>query len=124
MARPRKTADEPTILALASKGRTMSEIAAYFDMTDDTLRKHYSDVIARGKSLMRGSLRSKQYEVAMRGNPQMLIWLGKQLLEQADKSEVIGEFRHELTNLTNLSDEQLRQVESLIETADAAASKG
>jgi len=33
------------------------------------------------------SLRRKQYSTAMEGNPTMLIWLGKNWLGQADKTE-------------------------------------
>ena len=34
------------------------------------------------------ALREKQIEMAMQGNVQMLIWLGKQYLGQLDKQEV------------------------------------
>jgi hypothetical protein len=33
----------------------------------------------------RVALRSKQFELALAGNPTMLIWLGKQVLGQRDK---------------------------------------
>ena len=36
-------------------------------------------------------LREKQWEVAMEGNVQMLIWLGKQHLGQSDKPSDIKE---------------------------------
>ena len=39
----------------------------------------------RGEGLV--SLRRKQLEVALEGNPTLLIWLGKQFLEQSDKAE-------------------------------------
>lgn len=35
-------------------------------------------------------LRAKQFKVAMEGNPTMLIWLGKNRLGQADKTEITG----------------------------------
>ena len=34
------------------------------------------------------ALRKKQFDIAMQGNVQMLIWLGKQYLEQSDKQEL------------------------------------
>lgn len=34
------------------------------------------------------SLRRTQFKAALEGNPQLLIWLGKQYLGQSDKSEV------------------------------------
>jgi hypothetical protein len=102
----------------------MREIAAYFGVSEDTISRNYADCVKQGRTLMRGSLRNKQYEIAMRGNPQMLIWLGKQELDQTDKQELTGDFKHEHTDLSHLSDEQLGQVESLIETADTRTNKG
>jgi len=38
----------------------------------------------------KASLRRMQWKAAQKGNPTMLIWLGKQILDQKDKSEVTG----------------------------------
>ena len=35
-------------------------------------------------------MRAKQVELAKAGNVTMLIWLGKQMLDQSDKQEVTG----------------------------------
>ena len=118
MGRPRKMVDEKAILELASKGRTLTEIAAYCGVSDDTISRRFAEVIKRGKSLMRGSLRAKQFELAMRGNPTMLVWLGKQELGQTDKQQLSGRFEHEPTDLSHLSDEQLREIEEIMESAD------
>jgi len=40
------------------------------------------------KEAMRVNLRKKQYDVAMAGNVSMLIWLGKNELNQTDRQEV------------------------------------
>ena len=39
------------------------------------------------KDIVRANIRQKQYEVAMGGNPTMLIWTGKQECGQTDKNE-------------------------------------
>jgi hypothetical protein len=39
---------------------------------------------------LNASLKRKQFQVAMRGNPALLIWLGKQYLGQSDKLEGPG----------------------------------
>jgi hypothetical protein len=46
-------------------------------------------------------LREKQYDLAMKGNVPLLIWLGKQYLDQKDKSEV------EQTNINPEEDKRL-----------------
>ena len=67
---------------------------------------------------MRGSLRAKQFELAMRGNPTMLVWLGKQELGQSDRQQLSGHFEPEHVDLSRLSDEQLHEIERIIASAD------
>jgi len=49
-----------------------------------TLVKWHSDIIEQGKANGKLALRRKQMEVAMSGNPTLLIWLGKNWLNQTD----------------------------------------
>ena len=111
--------DEKAILELASKGRTLTEIAAYCGVSDDTISRRFAEAVKRGKSLMRGSLRAKQFELAMRGNPTMLAWLGKQELGQTDKQQLSGRLEHEHADLSHLSDEQLLEIERIMEAAES-----
>lgn len=124
VGRPVKIVDEHLILDLASKGLIMSELAAHCGVSESTLHRRYAEVIKRGKSLMHASLRKKQFELAMDGNATMLIWLGKQELDQADKSEFKGSLKHDVSDLSRLSDEELAQVESIIETAHTRSDQG
>ena len=110
--------EEQAILKLASKGRTLTEIAAYCDVSDDTISRRFAEAIKRGKSLMRGSLRAEQFELAMRGNPTMLVWLGKQELGQTDRQQLSGHFEHEHVDLSRLSDEQLHEIERIMASTD------
>lgn len=68
----------------ASLGCTDSEIAKYFGVKDDTLRRHFSEYLIKGRHNLKTSLRQAQLRVALEGNPTMLIWLGKNLLSQND----------------------------------------
>ena len=88
--RPRKILDAKFIRHLASKGRTVSEIAAFCNVHPDTIRANYSEDVKRGEELRNGSLRRKQVQLALKGNATMLIWLGKQHLGQSDKVEHSG----------------------------------
>ena len=88
MARPHIELDEDKITELASKGLTQKQLAAIFNCSEDTLQRNYAVAIKTGWELRNGSLMQRQYEVAMTGNPTMLIWLGKQYLNQHDKLEV------------------------------------
>jgi len=48
------------------------------------------EAMQAGKAQGRMSLRGKQFDKAMKGSDTMLIWLGKQLLDQKEKS-LLGE---------------------------------
>ena len=91
MGRPRKQIDEAKLFVLASLGLTTPEIAAVLECSPDTLERNYADQMAQGKEKCKASLRRKQFELAMAGNATMLIWLGKQMLGQKDKTEHSGD---------------------------------
>ena len=87
MARPPKDVDEPTLMKLASLGLTTSEIAAVLGVHVRTLENNFAAEMAEGKEMCKASVRRKQFELAMAGNPTMLIWLGKQILGQKERYE-------------------------------------
>lgn len=87
MARPTKKIDPELLDKLAAIHCTMEEMAAVFDCSVDTLERRFADVIKKGKAKGRASLRRLQYESAQKGNTGMLVWLGKQLLNQRDQPE-------------------------------------
>ena len=91
MGRPKKEIDEDEVFLLASYGLTRTEIAAIVGCHANTIDIRFSEILKEGHEHRNGSLRRKQYEVAMHGNVAMLIWLGKQYLGQTEKVEQFGE---------------------------------
>lgn len=69
---------------MASIGCTDREIAEYFGINDDTLRYNLKDFLINGRQQLKNSLRRAQLRVALDGNATLLIWLGKQILGQAE----------------------------------------
>lgn len=49
---------------------------------------NFSEYFTQKNILFKTSLRRAQFELAMKGNPTMLIWLGKQYLAQNERTEV------------------------------------
>lgn len=49
---------------------------------------NFSEYFTQKNILFKTSLRRAQFELAMKGNPTMLIWLGKQYLGQNEHTEV------------------------------------
>jgi hypothetical protein len=88
--RPEVKFDMLQLEKLCHINATQREIAAFFSCSVDTIQARikndpkFAETMERGYMGGRSSLRRKQMEVALEGNPTMLIWMGKQLLEQRD----------------------------------------
>lgn len=88
MARPKKEINDEFVYELAKIHCTMIEIAHVCDCSVDTLERRFADVIKKGRSEGKMSLRRLQYDAAKTGNIGMLIWLGKQLLDQHERTVI------------------------------------
>jgi len=82
--RPVPSAD---VWRLAAIGMKNTEIADWFGIDDKTLKYNFSTELLKGREVLKQSLRRRQIEVAMSGNPTMLIFLGKNLLGQSDSPQ-------------------------------------
>ncbi len=87
--RPLIPIDPLTVEKLAQIGCKTKEIADYFGVCEDTISGRFSAELTKGRSEVRMSLRRWQLESAKKGNVAMLIWLGKQMLGQQDRTELI-----------------------------------
>ncbi len=90
--RPRHKISVDDIEKLAQIGATQREMASFLGVDTNTIGRRmaepkYRAAYARGDSNFNISLRRKQAEMALKGDRTMLIWLGKQRLEQTDKVE-------------------------------------
>jgi AraC-like DNA-binding protein len=86
--RPKKELDERQIRELAKIHCTMEEIAAVMGCSVDTLERRFADIIKEERSIGKSSLRRWQFKAAQSGNSALLIWLGKQYLNQRDKEDI------------------------------------
>ena len=90
MSRPKKyNIDETQVTKLASYGCTNIEIAHFFGCDESLLRKSYSEFLTKGRAESKIRLRQAQFKLALGDednapHPSMLIWLGKNVLGQAD----------------------------------------
>ena len=72
------------VYKLAALGLNDREIARWFDIAEDTLRRNFADIMTKGREDLKMSLRRAQIKTALGGNPAMLIWLGRNLLGQSE----------------------------------------
>lgn len=92
MSRPNKTIDWTKVDQLLMAGCTGTQIAPHFDMHPDTFYRRvmeeygigFTDYSSLKKSHGDSLLLAKQYELAIKGDKVMLIWLGKQRLGQRE----------------------------------------
>ena len=87
MARPRKVLDTEQIEKLAAINCSFSEIAAVTGVNVSTITRRFAHVIEKGREIGKSSLKRKMWEIAMKGNVGMCIWLSKQMLGYTDKNE-------------------------------------
>ena len=91
--RPRIDINLEELAKLAAMQCTDEEIAAFFNVSLDTIKKRktnggeFATVYKKAKEAGRSSLRRLQWQSAQNGNITMQIWLGKQLLGQRDTVE-------------------------------------
>ena len=78
---------------LASLGCSDTEIAKYFGVTDHSLRRHFAVNLIKGRHNLKLTLRQAQIRVALEGNPTMLIWLGRNMLQQSEAGIANDEVR-------------------------------
>lgn len=120
MGRPPSEVDLALLKKLARIHCTQEEMADILGVSVDTLTRNFADAIKEARAHGRSSLRRKQFRIAERGNVGMLIWLGKQLLEQRDRAwqEHSGPGGKPIET-TSLTDEQLEaQIKGLLEKAN------
>lgn len=84
IGRDKKPVPSEDVWRLASIGMKDTEIAEWFGVDNNTLRYNFKIELLKGRETLKQSLRRKQLDVAMQGNPTMLIFLGKNLLGQSD----------------------------------------
>lgn len=98
MARPRKELSDEDFQKLVAMIRiqcTAEEIAGVLQVSVDTIDRRlkergeggFADCLKRYGGEGKASLRRMQWKAAEAGNATMLVWLGKNMLDQRDKTD-------------------------------------
>ena len=86
MGRPNKNVDEDVIAKLSQIGCTQEEIGAVVGISARTLQRRFSDLVEENKNIGKASLRKRMWASALKGNPNMMIWLSKNYLGMKDRT--------------------------------------
>mgnify|MGYP005829264579 FL=1 len=109
---------------------TMEECCSVLEMSDTTLNRrlkemeynNFEDFYKRHNDEGKMSLRRMQWQAAEKGNSTMLVWLGKQHLNQKDKTETkIHEDRTLTLDLTRIGIDELTAIEHAFIKSNAGA---
>ena len=129
MARPKAKIDLAELEKLCAMQCTDEEIAAFFGVSTKTVERRrkvqrFSDVMEQARAKGRVSVRRYLFRLASNGNVAASIFLAKNLLGYRDvvASELSGPDGRPISidsrpNLSNLSDEELDQLQSLVDKA-------
>ena len=86
IGRPKKELDKDIIANLSQIGCTQEEIGSVVGISARTLQRRYAEIIEVNKNKGKASLRKKMWQTALRGNPNMMVWLSKQALGMKDRT--------------------------------------
>ena len=86
MGRPNKKVDEKVIANLSQIGCTQEEIGSVVGISARTLQRRFADLIEDNKNKGKASLRKRMWQSALKGNPNMMIWLSKNYLGMKDRT--------------------------------------
>ena len=75
---------------LAFAGCQNNTIATIMDIPKETLVVNFGHLLTKKRCERKLKLRREQNKATKAGVPSMLIWMGKQTLEQVDKAELSG----------------------------------
>lgn len=94
MARPAKwkLIDQQKLAKLAEKHWTDTEIAAFFKVSPDLIRRRFSDLIEESRQNGKAKLRDIQWARALKGSDRIIIHMSRHYLGQHDtlKQEITG----------------------------------
>ena len=90
MARPRLEIDGDQVRKLAALHCSVDEIADILGCGRDSIYRHCKEDLNKGRAEGKMRMRTMQFKAAQNGSAAMLIWLGKQILNQKDQQEIIA----------------------------------
>lgn len=79
--------DIEEIEKLAAMACTMEEIAHWFDCSVDTLERNFAEIIKKGRSKGKMSMKRALFQKVLKGDLGAMVWWGKNFAGMSDKIE-------------------------------------
>jgi hypothetical protein len=101
MARPRKTLDVEQLIKCAEKQWSITEIAAFFRVSTDTIHRRYAAEVELGRQNGKAKLRDLLWHRAISGSDAILKHMCEHYLGQTSRQQI---------DFVNIPDEKLREI--------------
>lgn len=88
MARPKKPINEEEVEKLALMQCSQEEIAAWFNVSVDTIHRRFADTIKRNRLKGVSSMKRQLFQLVQQGNLGAIVWWSKNFAGMTDKNEV------------------------------------
>ncbi len=88
MARPKKPINEEQVRKVAAKLWSISEIAAFFNVSTDTIHRRYAAIIEEARQNGKAKLRDFQWKRVMEGSDTILKHMSEHYLDQHSRSRI------------------------------------
>lgn len=128
--RPNTPIDKGQLETMIAYGATCLDCANEFDCHTDTIENfikanwsmNFSQFSDKKKGYFRTRLRQKMINLALDGNPTMLIWCSKNILGWADKTETKVERVESFTEFVKREQAEIRKLHDVKKKSDKKAS--
>jgi hypothetical protein len=90
------------------RGVSWMDVERFYGVSRVNLMRYYAADYEKGRATTNTALHNKMVELALAGNPTMLIWLGKNRLGQGDRGMQEEEYERTEKLLSKMSTEELK----------------
>jgi predicted transcriptional regulator len=112
--RPKRVIDFAKVEKLAAIGCSQDEIAAELGIGETTLKRHCGPILKRGTKKCHVKLRSAMFRHAIKGDPRLLVFLGKVYLGLKEDPQTVVNVSQTAISVTDETKRRLSEMHALL----------
>jgi hypothetical protein len=114
VGRPYVKIDFAKVEALAAIGCSQEEIAAELGIGETTLKRRFGPILKKGTKKCHVRLRSALYRHAVKGDPRLLVFLGKAYLGLKEEPSTVVNVATNVLSITDQTKARLAELHAVI----------
>jgi hypothetical protein len=123
MGRPYVKIDFAKVEALAAIGCSQEEIAAELGIGETTLKRRCGPILKKGTKKCHVRLRSALYRHAVKGDPRLLVFLGKAYLGLKEEPSTVVNVATNVLSITDQTKARLSELHAMIRRESLAGNE-